>query len=148
MLISRSKAERELLITKSRRSLAAICVMTTLLLTACSDGATRLAYQIESDVAAFERSSATKATIIHQPIRRWGNGCDEDYRLQVDKVGGLVIWCKDAQSHVITGSHSTSYNARFMDSPKTWIVEKRKGETVAIELEKRAGQKPLVIAVK
>ena len=117
--------------------LCGIALPTALLLaTAHSDSATRLAYRIESDVTAFERSGATKTTLIRQPIRRWGNCCDEDYRLRVDKVGGLVIWCKDVKSRVITDSRSASYNARFTDSAKSWIVEKQKGETVAIELEK------------
>lgn len=129
--------------------LCGIALPTALLLaTACPDGATRLAYQIESDVAAFERASATRTTLIRQPIRRWGNCCDEVYLLQVDKVGVLVIWSKDAKSRVITDSHSASYNARFTRLAKTWIVEKQKGEIVATELEKCAGRKPLVISVK
>ena len=94
--------------------LCGIALPTALLLTtACPDGATRLAYQIESDVTAFERASATRTTLLRQPIRRWGNGCDEVYLLQVDKVGGPVIWCKDATSSVITDSRSASFNARF-----------------------------------
>ena len=127
---------------------AGVLLLAVTILVSCTDGATRIANQIESDVAAFERSRANKATITHQPIRRWGNGCDDAYRLQVDKVGAIIIWCKDGATGVTTGSHSTSYHARFVDTRQTWIVNKKKSEVVTIELEKRTGGKPQVISVR
>ena len=126
-------------------------VAAALLLAGCmdlTDGATRLAHQIESEVAAFERSGANKTTITHQPVRQNGTGCGEDYRLQVDKVGAIIIWCLDSKTGATTGSHSTSYHARFVDSPQTWIVMKKKGETVAIDLQKQPGGKPVVLGVR
>ena len=68
--------------------------------------------------------------------------------MQVDKIGVLVIWSKDAKSRVITDSHWASYSVRVTGSAKTWIAEKQKGETVATEFETRAGRKSLVISVK
>lgn len=49
---------------------------------ACSDGATRIAYEIESGVAAFRRSDATTTSIRHAPDA-WPDGCAGAYTVAV-----------------------------------------------------------------
>lgn len=129
------------------RRLAGGIALACLILAGCSDGATRLAYQIEAETAAFARAGESRATLVHRPLRRWGNGCAEAYKVQIDKVGALIIWCLDSRTGATTGSHSTSYHARFVDTPQTWIIEKKAGEALYIDLVKRGG-KAEVVAVR
>jgi len=129
------------------RRLCAAAALACAGLTGCSDGATRLAYQIEAETAALARSGASRVTLVHQPARRWGNGCAEAYKVQVDQVGALIIWCLDSRTGATTGSHSTSYHGRFVESPQTWIVEKKAGESLYIDLEK-GRDKARVVAVR
>jgi hypothetical protein len=123
-----------------------IALLCCVFVAGCSDGATRAAYQIESETASFQKSRDARHTIVHQPVRQWDNGCAGAYKLQMDKVGALIIWCYDSDGKT-TNSHSTSYHARFVDTPQTWIVEKKSGESTAIELEKTSG-KPRVTNVR
>ena len=37
----------------------------------------------------------------------------------------------------IVSSHSTSYHARFVTTPRTYILEKKAGATLLIDLERR-----------
>ena len=67
--------------------------------------------------------------------------------MQIDKVGALIIWCLDSRTGATTGSHSTSYHGRFVESPQTWIVEKKAGESLYIDLEK-GRDKARVVAVR
>ena len=62
--------------------------------------------------------------------------CVGPYTVQLDKVGALITWCKDASGHTVS-SHSTSYHARFVDTPQTYIVEKPAGSTLTIDIERR-----------
>ena len=126
----------------------AIAIAVVLLLAACSDGATRLAQQIEAEVHVFEESTADKKIITHRPIRRNNNGCEGAFRLQIDRNGALIIWCIDSVSGETTASHMTTSHSRYIDSPQTWIVDKKRGESVEIELQKKPGAKPQVIAVR
>lgn len=59
--------------------------------------------------------------------------------MQLDKAGALIVWCKDAAGNVVA-SGSTSYHARFIDTPATYILDKPAGSTLAIDLERRAGR--------
>jgi hypothetical protein len=59
--------------------------------------------------------------------------------VQLDKVGALVIWCKD-ESGTTVSSHSTSYHARFVDTPQTYILEKPAGSTLTIDIERRVNR--------
>jgi len=66
--------------------------------------------------------------------------CDNSYKVQLDKVGALIIWCKDKKNNQTLSSHSTSYHSRFVDTPHTYILEKSAGGTLFIELERRNGR--------
>lgn len=66
--------------------------------------------------------------------------------MQLDKVGALVIWCKDAAGATVS-SHSTSYHARYVDTPQTWLLEKGAGSTLKIVMERR-GARAVITAVQ
>lgn len=109
-----------------------------LFLTGCfTDAATRLAYDIESGVNRMNRLNEAHYSIRHTPAE--SSECTGPYTVQFDKVGALIVWCKDAAGNV-GASGSTSYHARFIDTPTTYILDKPAGSTLAIDLERRAGR--------
>jgi hypothetical protein len=65
--------------------------------------------------------------------------CVGPYAVQLDKVGAMIVWCKDDSGKTIS-SHSTSYHARFVDTPQTYVLEKPAGSTLTIDLERRDGR--------
>lgn len=120
------------------------------LLAACSDfltdGATRIAYEIESGAAAFKRSSAMSYSIKHVP-QPSPEGCAGPYKLQLSERSALVIWCKDSSGSNVVASHTTTYHLNFVDVPQTYIVDKGAGEPTTIDLEKQGGR-IVVVGVK
>jgi hypothetical protein len=109
------------------------------LLSACTDGATRIAYEIESGVAAFRRSDAKTTSIRHVPEAR-PDGCAGAYTVQFTANSALVIWCKKADGVEVQGSHTTTYHLRFVDIPKTYKLDKAAGEPTIIDLAKENGR--------
>jgi hypothetical protein len=103
-----------------------------------TDAATRLAFDIEAQVARLGRSDGAKHTLYHRSPSKRGE-CVGPYRVQLDKVGLIVVWCKDAADRTVS-SHSTSYHARFVETPQTYIVDKHAGATLTIDLERRNGR--------
>jgi outer membrane lipoprotein-sorting protein len=109
-----------------------------LFLTGCfTDAATRLAYDIESGVNRMNRLNQARYSIRHTPAE--SSECTGPYTVQLDKVGALIVWCKDTAGNVVANG-STSYHARFIDTPTTFILDKPAGSTLAIDLERRAGR--------
>ncbi|MGH8619366.1 MAG: hypothetical protein ACREUW_16890 [Burkholderiales bacterium] len=108
-----------------------------------TDGATRLAYELEA--GAKKVSGSGRTTLEHRP-KATPDGCAGAYKLQLSANAGLVIWCKDANGKTVS-SHITTHHLRFVDVPQTWIVDKVAGTPTFIELEKRGG-KPVVTAVR
>jgi hypothetical protein len=109
------------------------------LLWACSDGATRIAYEIESGVAAFRRSDAKTASIRHVPEAR-PDGCAGAYTVQFTASSALVIWCKNPDGSGVQSSHTTTYHLRFVEVPRTYKLDKGAGEATIIELAKENGR--------
>jgi hypothetical protein len=117
----------------------------SLLLLACAagcnvatDAATRLAYDIEAGVGRLGGKEGAQYTIRHNAPSKSGQ-CIGPYKVQLDKVGALIIWCNDAAGNTVS-SHSTSYHARFVDTPQTYIVEKPAGAALSIVIERRRGR--------
>ena len=109
-----------------------------LFLTGCfTDAATRLAYDIESGANRMNRLNEARYSIRHTPAE--SSECTGPYTVQLDKGGALIVWCKDAAGNVVA-SGSTSYHARFIETPTTYILDKPAGSTLAIDLERRAGR--------
>ena len=98
-----------------------------------TDPATRLAYELEAGTGRLGREAGATYTVQHNQPSKSGE-CIGPYKVQLDKVGALIIWCNDASGHTVS-SHSTSYHARFVDTPQTYIVEKSAGTALTIDLE-------------
>ena len=121
-----------------RRSFAEALSLVAVLC-ACSDGATRIAYEIESGVAAFNRSGAKTTSIRHVPEAS-PDGCAGAYTVQFTASSALVIWCKTPDGAGVQGSHTTTYHLRFVDVPKTYKLDKGAGEATIIDLAKEGGR--------
>ena len=103
-----------------------------------TDAATRLAYDIERGAGRLGREDGAKYSIKHETPSRSGE-CTGPYAVQLDKVGALIVWCKDAAGRTVS-SHSTSYHARFVDAPQTYNLEKPAGTVLTIDIERRHGR--------
>ena len=103
-----------------------------------TDPATRLAADLEAGADHLRPDNGATDSVHHATPSRAGQ-CDGPYRVQLDKVGAMIIWCKDAAGKAVS-SHSTSSHARYVDTPRTWIVDKGAGETLIIDLERRGGR--------
>ena len=92
-------------------------------LTGCfTDAATRLAYDLETAAGRVGPSDGANYTLVHRVPSNSGE-CVGPYRIQVDRVGAIIVWCKDAGGSTVS-SHSTTYHARFVDTPQTSIIDK------------------------
>ncbi len=128
-----------------RAGLLALAAAAALAGCAMVDGATRIAYALESGVRLLGPEEG--ATMVLEGLGPSdGDTCTAAYRAQFDRVGALVVWCMDAAG-AVASSHSTSYHARFVDTADTVLVEKAAGETLAITLERR-GERPVITAVR
>ena len=103
-----------------------------------TDPATRIAFDIEAGASRLSAEEGASYTIRHAEPSKSGE-CTGPYKIQFDKVGALIIWCEDADGRTIS-SHSTSYHARFVDTPKTYIVDKPARSVLLITIERRHGQ--------
>ena len=100
-----------------------------------TDPATRLAYELEVGTGRLGREAGATYSVQHNTPSKSGE-CIGPYKVQLDRVGALIIWCNEASGHTVS-SHSTSYHARFVDTPQTYIVEKSAGTALTIDLERR-----------
>jgi hypothetical protein len=122
-------------------------LLTVLLLTGCfTDAATRLGFDLKAGAGRVGWEDGSKYTIEHRTPSSRGE-CTDSYTVQLDKVGAIIIWCKDAQGDKVVSSHSTSLHGRFVATPQTYILEKQARETLWIELERRNGQ-VVIVAVR
>lgn len=103
-----------------------------------TDAATRLAYDIEVGAGRLGGEDGAKYSIEHATPSRSGE-CTGPYAVQLDKVGALIVWCKDAAGRTVS-SHSTSYHARFIDAHQTYNLEKPAGAALIIDIERRGGR--------
>jgi hypothetical protein len=100
-----------------------------------TDSATRLAFDLEAGAGRLGREAGATYRVQHnQPLK--SGECVGPYKVQLDKVGALIIWCNDASGNTVS-SHSTSYHARFVETPQTYIVEKPAGTALTVDLERR-----------
>jgi hypothetical protein len=119
------------------------CSLLLLLLSATSgcdiltDAATRLADDVKEGAGKLGHEAGARYSIRHTPAE--ADECSGPYTAQLDKVGALIVWCKDAAGNTVA-SGSTTYHSRFIDTPKTYIVDKAAGTTLVIEIERRNGR--------
>lgn len=112
-----------------------------LALAACgfaTDPATRLAADLEDAAKNLRAEDGATDSVHHATPSRAGE-CDGPYKVQLDKVGAIIVWCYDAARKTVS-SHSTSSHGRSVGTPRTWIVEKGAGETLIVDLERRDGR--------
>ena len=83
--------------------------------------------------------------VVHRTPSKDGE-CVASYKVQVDDAGAIIIWCYDASGTETVSSHSTSYHGRYVDTPKTYILDKPAGEPLLIELE-RQGNRAVIVDV-
>jgi hypothetical protein len=102
-----------------------------------TDAATRLAGDIEAGVNRLGAEPGARYAIQHRPAD--SNECQGPYSVQLDKVGALIVWCKDEAGNVVA-SGSTSYHARFIDTAQTYKLDKPAGSTLTIDIERRNGR--------
>ena len=118
----------------------------TIALAGCfTDAATRLAYDIEAGAGKLGKADGARYSIRHKTPSA-SRECVGPYQVQVDKVGAIIIWCYDDSGRTVS-SHTTSYYARFVDTPQTWIVKKPAGSTLTIDIERRGGR-AIIAAVR
>ncbi len=126
------------------------CLVFVTLLVACSDfltdGATRIANEIESGAATLKGSTAASYSVKHVP-KPSPEGCAGPYKLQLSERSSLVICCKASGGSKVVSSHTTTYHLNFVDVPQTYKVDKSAGEPCFIELEKQGG-KIVVVGLK
>jgi hypothetical protein len=132
------------------KSFVGLVAGSCLALSAClpdifTDAATRIAYEVESRVGSLGTAEGARYSI-DRVTPQTASECRGAYKAQFDKVGALIVWCYDEAGKVLN-SGSTSYIARFIDMPQTWIVDKAAGTTLTIELERR-GARVVVTAVR
>jgi hypothetical protein len=107
-----------------------------------TDAATRLAYDLESAASRLGRTEGSRYTLVHKTPSKSGE-CVGPYKVQLDKVGALVIWCYDEAGTTVS-SHSTSYHGRYVGTPETIIVDKPARSPLDIDLERRGGRAVIV----
>jgi len=138
----------------------AALVAALLLAAACSDAATRVAYDIESNVNKLGSAEGSRAEIVHMP-RSWPEGCSGSYTMRISKgraiatghnnfhiaenSGGLAVGCYTGSGN--RGGWGTTYHLRFVDVPATVEVTKNTGEATVIELQ-RIGARAVVVGLR
>ncbi len=103
-----------------------------------TDPATRLAADLEAGAGRLRMDDGATDSVHHAAPSRAGQ-CDGPYRVQLDRVGAMIVWCKDASGATVS-SHSTSSHSPHVDTPQTWIVDKGAGEALIVDLERRGGR--------
>jgi hypothetical protein len=122
-----------------------LLTMLAVLVSGCdlpTDAATRLAYDIEAGSSRLGSGAGATYRIRHQtPSKK--DECTGPYKVQLDKAGALIVWCRDEAGGTIS-SHSTSYHARFADTPRTYLLDKPAGSLLIVDLERREGRAVIV----
>jgi hypothetical protein len=119
-----------------------LCLVCVTGCNALTDPATRLASGIEAGVSQLGMQDGATYSIQNLTPATSGE-CNGPYTVQLDKVGALIVWCKDAAGKTLI-SGSTTYHARFVDTPKTYIVNKSAGSSLTIDLQRRNGRAVIV----
>src|SRR5690606_37469254 len=100
-----------------------LILVTMLALAGCdlfTDAATRLAYDLKAGANTLEKEGDRYSVHHLTPSRR--GECEGPYRVQLDRVGALVIWCRDDAGNTLA-SPGTSYHRRYVDTPVTYILD-------------------------
>ena len=112
---------------------------------AFEDPATRLAFAIERGAAHLPARDGARYTLRYRaPGRLRADG--DSYSVQLDRVGALLVWYKDANGAVVD-SGSTSYHSRYVETPRTYKVNKPSTSPLLIVFQRR-GDRAVIIDVQ
>jgi hypothetical protein len=109
---------------------------------AITDPATRLAADLEDGADRLPLRDGATDAVHHATPSRPGQ-CDGPYKVQLDRVGAMIVWCMDTAGNTVS-SHSTTSHNRAVDTSQTFIVDKGAGETLIIDLERRGGRAVII----
>lgn len=122
-----------------------LCAVACLALSGCfTDPATRLASDLQSAARKLGSAEGARHTLLHEVPSARGQ-CEGPYRVQLDKVGAIIVWCMDAQGNTVS-SHSTSSHGRAVQTAETFIVEKPARSTLEVTLLRQSGNAVVVAA--
>ena len=119
--------------------------LVALALTGCkglTDPATRLAGDIEQASGDLGSDEGARLTLVHRTPSAAGE-CEGPYRVQLDDVGALFVWCRDARGATVS-SHSTTAHGSYVDTARTLVVDKPAGSPLRIGLVRRNGRATIV----
>ena len=108
-----------------------------------TDGATRLAFDLEANSSALRRSGSDARSFTHQPVR-WPDGVTGDYEVVLQESlhhpgagGSLLVGDLGSRNYSNWGYNwSTTYHLHFVRVPKPLSIRKAKGELVTVDLVK------------
>jgi hypothetical protein len=121
----------------------ALALLAVLLLSGCfTDPATRLAADLQSGARKLGSAEGARHTFRHQMPSARGQ-CEGPYRVQFDKVGALIIWCRNDSGETVS-SHSTSSHGRKVHINETLILDKPAGSALEIVLTRQSGAAVIV----
>lgn len=158
MSVRKDPSRSQQMNTALLRTVAACLIMPGLFfVAACSDAATRVAYDIESGTRKLGTTDGNRAEITHTP-RSWPDGCAGSYTLRIErgkasnqghgnffiqeKSGGISVSCfGDGGNSMAWG---TTYHLRFVDVLATVEVTKNGGEAAVIDIQRVDGRAVLV----
>lgn len=103
-----------------------------------TDSATRLASDLEAGSRRLGASAGARTTVVHVMPSKAGE-CEGPYKVQIDAVGALFVWCRDAAGNTVS-SHSTTSHRGHVFTPRTFLLDKAAGSPLIIELERRDGK--------
>ena len=111
-----------------------------------TDAATRLAFQIEDEVAEMRKLGETRRTFEHRPAR-WPEGIAGDYVVELqESVSGTRGSLLVNESSAGAVHYHTSAHRNWVDVPSTLSVTHKKGEATLVTIELR-GAKPEITAL-
>lgn len=136
---------------------AVVLVALALFAGACTDAATRVAYDIESGAKKLGSAEGSRVEIRHVPSR-WPEGCAGSYTLHIGKgsatadgngnfhinrdADGLSVRCYNSSGN--RHAWGTTYHLRFVDVSEAVEMEKQGGEAIVIAVERKAGRAVVV----
>jgi hypothetical protein len=140
------------------RSLArAVCLLVSLLLSGCvpfTDGATRLAYDLEMGARKLRGLNQESLEVTHKP-RSVPDGVKGPYQIELQEslkhpaAGGSLL-VGDLESHNFGNwgyNWSTTYHLNFVRVPNHLIIRKAKAEPTILLLQKATGGSIDVVSI-
>jgi hypothetical protein len=108
-----------------------------------TDGATRLAYDVESASRTLRRSDAKELAFTHRPVA-WPEGVTGPYEVVVGESpdsmasgSSLLVGDLNSRNYGLWGYNwSTSYHLNFVRVPRTLRIRKSAGAPLGVQLRK------------